>query len=133
MRGSSAGSFPDALQQRAQGSGLGRLPKLPRLPRSKHVRLHCIVSAKPPERHTWQPSFGLGGSSADSASASPGETSSAEPAGGEHEIISWQYCSDCETSSAGPAGGEYEMASWQYCDGYEMTPWQYCGVSGPGL
>ena len=100
MPGCCAGSFPDALQQRAQASGFGRLPNLPRLPKSKHVRLHCIISAKPLERHTWQATFGLGGSSTESASASSAETISAGPASGRHEMLSWQCCADLEIMSS---------------------------------
>ena len=57
-----AGSFSEAMAQRLQGSSCGRLPKLGRLPKSRHVRLHCIVTSKPLQKHTWQSAFGLGGS-----------------------------------------------------------------------
>ena len=57
-----AGSFSEVMAQRLQGSSFGRLPKLGRVPKSRHVRLHCIVTAKPLQKQTWQSAFGLGGS-----------------------------------------------------------------------
>ena len=57
-----AGSFSDAMAQRLHGGAFGRLPKLGRQPKSRHVRLHCIVTAKPLQKHSWQSAFGLGGS-----------------------------------------------------------------------
>jgi len=74
-------------------NGFGRLPKLPRASKSKHVRLHCILSAKPPEKHSWQSTFGLGSSNADSASASRNETVPSGSARGEHRASTCKvYC-----------------------------------------
>ena len=81
------------MQQRALSAGLGRLPKLSRVPKSKHVRLHCIISAKPLQTHNWQSSFGLGGSSSnDNASALSGEVDRAGGGKGEPEVSHWHNC-----------------------------------------
>ena len=81
-----AGSFSEAMAQRLQGSSFGRLPKLGRLPKSRHVRLHCIVTAKPLQKHTWQSAFGLGGSGCSSSPTNKQISCSMSLSAGEHSL-----------------------------------------------
>ena len=76
-----------------RANGFGRLPKLGRLPKSKHVRLHCILSARHAQRHTWQSTFGLGGGDRDS---SAGSLTAMAPAEGRSMCMLHKNVSTCQ-------------------------------------